>query len=156
MIGKKVTTLIGVVMNDDEDNENYCWETKLKQKNCENFDDYIADMTTVMFCLLTLLMTRVWMMKFSAWFPILHTLTTVITRGTSRFNRGATTLTRGAASLTRGVPTRTRNTSGKMDLIPVLFSQTYENSAVAAQSFRNCRACFSRFRRLLLGVKILY
>jgi hypothetical protein len=32
MIGKKVTSLTGVVMNDDEDNEIYCWETKIKQK----------------------------------------------------------------------------------------------------------------------------
>jgi hypothetical protein len=96
----------------------------IKKKNCYIFDDYIiADMTTFMFCLPTLLMTRVWMMNFSAWFPILHTLTNVITRGTSTFNRGATTINRGAISLTRGVPNRTRNTSGKMDLIPDLFSQ---------------------------------
>ncbi len=28
MIVKKVTIMIGVVINDDEDNENYCWEIK--------------------------------------------------------------------------------------------------------------------------------
>jgi hypothetical protein len=109
-----------------------------------------------MFCLPKLLMTRVWVTTFSAWFPILHTLTTVITRGTSTFNRGATTFNRGATTLTRGASTRTRNTSGKMDLITVLFSQTYENSAVAAQSFSELPRMFLAFSSSFLRVQILF